>query len=63
MQTTVAAVTMVRDDPFFLRIWLDYYGTRLGRENCYVVNHGRGAGVSAMAAGKTMSTLPRMAAT
>ena len=58
MQTTVAAVTMVRDDPFFLRIWLDYYGTRLGRENCYVVNHGRGAGVSAMAAGCNIIGIP-----
>lgn len=27
MQTTVAAITMVRDDPFFLRAWLRYYGT------------------------------------
>ena len=31
---TAAAVTMVRDDLFFLRAWLDHYGAMLGRENC-----------------------------
>ena len=38
-----AAVTMVRDDAFFLRAWVRYYGQLLGRENCYVINHGRAA--------------------
>jgi len=37
---TVAAVTMVRDDAFFLRAWLRHYGAMFGRENCYVINHG-----------------------
>ena len=40
---TVAAVTMVRDDAFFLRAWLAHYGEMFGRQNCYVINHGYGA--------------------
>lgn len=58
MQTTAAAVTMVRDDPFFLRIWLDYYGRIFGRENCYIVNHGRGEVVSEMAEGCNIIGIP-----
>lgn len=55
---TAAALTMVRDDAFFLKAWLDHYGTLLGRENCYVVNHGRGAMVAEMAAGCNVIGLP-----
>ena len=36
MQSKVAAVTMVREDLFFLRAWLHHYGEVLGRENCTV---------------------------
>jgi len=32
---------MVRDDAFFLRKWCEYYGGLFGRENLYVINHGR----------------------
>jgi len=32
----VAALTMVRNDEFFLRKWVEYYGAQLGRENLYV---------------------------
>ena len=48
---TVAAVTMVRDDLFFLKAWLRHYGEAFGRENCYIINHGRGAEVSELAQG------------
>jgi hypothetical protein len=58
MQTTVAAITMVRDDPFFLRAWLRYYGNMLGRENCYIVNHGRGEDVTMAAAGANIIGIP-----
>ena len=54
----IAAVTMVRDDAFFLDIWLRHYGGLLGRENCYVVNHGRGAGVAQQAAGCNIIGIP-----
>lgn len=36
----ICAITMVRDDNFFLRKWVDYYGGQLGRENLYVFMDG-----------------------
>lgn len=32
----ISALTMVRNDDFFLRKWVEYYGGQLGRENLYV---------------------------
>lgn len=32
----IAAVTMVRNDDFYLRKWVDYYGSQLGKENLYI---------------------------
>ena len=32
----IAALTMARNDDFFLRKWVDYYGRELGRENLYI---------------------------
>lgn len=29
----ICAITMVRNDEFYLRKWVEYYGTQLGREN------------------------------
>lgn len=54
----VAVVTMVRDDAFFLKAWLRYYGGLFGRENCYVINHGRGAEVAALAEGCNVIGIP-----
>ncbi|MCJ7873694.1 glycosyltransferase family 2 protein [Phaeobacter sp. J2-8] len=58
MQTTAAALTMVRDDAFFLRAWLRHYGDQLGRENCYIVNHGRGTEVAELAQGCNIIGIP-----
>ncbi len=55
---TAAAVTMVRDDLFFLRAWLRHYGGLLGRENCYIINHGRGTEVVAEAEGCNVIGIP-----
>lgn len=55
---TVAAVTMVRDDAFFLKAWLRHYGEMFGRENCYIVNHGRGAEVAKLAEGCNIIGIP-----
>ncbi len=55
---TVAAVTMVRDDLFFLKAWLGHYGEQFGRENCYIINHGRGAAVAEMAQGCNVIGIP-----
>ncbi|MCE8006730.1 glycosyltransferase family 2 protein [Aestuariivita sp.] len=54
----IAVVTMVRDDAFFLDIWLRYYGEMFGRENCYIVNHGRGEDVAAQAEGCNLIGIP-----
>ena len=58
MQSEVAALTMVREDLFFLRAWLQHYGEVLGRENCYIVNHGRGEAVADLAAGCNIIGIP-----
>lgn len=54
----IATVTMLRDDLFFLKIWLDYYGAMLGRENCYIVNHGHNPAVTEMARGCNIIGIP-----
>ena len=55
---SVAVVTMVRDDAFFLTAWLRHYGGLFGRENCYIVNHGRGSEVADLAAGCNIIGIP-----
>lgn len=55
---TAAALTMVRDDTFYLKAWLRYYGGMFGRENCYIVNHGRGAEVAQLAEGCNIIGIP-----
>ena len=55
---TAAAVTMVRVDLFFLRAWLDHYGTMLGCENCYIINHGYGTEVAELAQGCNIIGIP-----
>lgn len=37
----VAALTMVRNDDFYLRKWVEYYGAQLGRENIFVFFDGK----------------------
>jgi len=55
---TAAAATMVRDDAFFLEAWLRHYGEVLGRQNCYVINHGYGAEVAELAKGCNIIGIP-----
>jgi hypothetical protein len=40
MMKRIAALTMVRNDDFFLRKWVEYYGRELGRENLYIYYDG-----------------------
>ena len=37
----ICAITMVRNDAFFLRKWMAYYGAQLGEENLYVYLDGK----------------------
>ena len=32
----IAAITMVRNDSFFLHKWINYYGSKLGKENLFI---------------------------
>ncbi|MEM7441498.1 MAG: glycosyltransferase family 2 protein [Pseudomonadota bacterium] len=34
-----AAMTMVRDEDFFLRIWFNYYAGQFGAENLFIIDH------------------------
>lgn len=36
----IAAITMVRNDDFFLQRWVEYYGRELGKENLYIYYDG-----------------------
>ena len=40
MKKRIATLTMVRNDDFFLRKWVEYYGRELGRENLYIFYDG-----------------------
>ena len=37
----IAAVTMVRNDDFYLKKWVEYYGGQLGKENLYIYFDGK----------------------
>ena len=41
MGKKICALTMVRNDEFYLRKWVAYYGGQLGRENLYVYLDGK----------------------
>ena len=36
MSKKICALTMVRNDDFYLKRWVEYYGRELGKENLYV---------------------------
>ena len=36
----IAAITMVRNDDFYLEKWVEYYGAQLGKENLYIYYDG-----------------------
>lgn len=52
------ALTMVRDDYFFLERWVDYYGGQFGRSALYIVNHGGNPRVAEIAQGCNVITIP-----
>jgi hypothetical protein len=37
----IGAITMARNDTFFLTKWIDYYGNELGKENLYIFLDGK----------------------
>lgn len=52
------AITMVRDDFFFLERWVKYYGALFGRESLYVVSHGGDPRIAEIAEGCNVIAIP-----
>jgi len=47
----IAAITMVRNDDFYLRKWVAYYGQELGRDNLYIFFDGLDQKIAPFCAG------------
>ena len=55
----MAAVTMVHEDHFFLDLWVRYWSDQIGRENLYVLCHGKDPQISRIAEGANIVHIPR----
>ena len=62
MNKRIAAITMVRNDDFFLHKWVDYYGAQLGRENLYVYFDGEDQEIPSFCEGTCTEKLPKIGA-
>ncbi|MBR4516822.1 MAG: glycosyltransferase family 2 protein [Bacteroidaceae bacterium] len=56
----IAALTMVRNDDFFLRKWVEYYGRELGKENLYIYYDGEDQAVADICQGTNVSLHPKI---
>lgn len=56
----IAAITMARNDEFFLRKWVDYYGRELGNENLYIILDGTDQSEPKNANGAKIIKLPHV---
>ena len=56
----IAAITMVRNDDFYLRKWVEYYGAQLGRENLYIYFDGLDQEIPAFCEGTHAQKLPKI---
>lgn len=52
------AITMVKDDYFFLELWVGHYARFFGRDALYVVSHGGDPRVAEIASGCNVIALP-----
>ena len=57
-QKRIAAITMARDDEFFLSRWIAYYGKQFGTENLYILLDGTDQKVPANAGKAHITKLP-----
>lgn len=55
---TVAALTMVKDDYFFLEKWVAHYGDQFGRDKLYVVSHGNDPKIREIAKDCSLIVIP-----
>ena len=60
MKKLAAAITMVRDGGFFLEKWVSWYGTRLGKENLFILFDGQDQVPPACTQGCNTLVLPRV---
>lgn len=56
----IAALTMVRNDDFFLGKWTEYYGSLLGKDNLFIFFDGEDQTVPAFTEGCHTEVLPRV---
>ena len=56
----IAALTMVRNDDFYLRKWVEYYGAQLGREHLYIFFDGTDQRIPTFCDGTHAEALPRI---
>ena len=54
----IAAITMARNDEFFLSRWVEYYGRELGQENLYIILDGTDQNAPKNAQGANIIKLP-----
>lgn len=55
---TACVITMVKDDYYFLDLWVRYYGEIFGRDSLYVINHGGDPEINRIAEGCNVMCLP-----
>ena len=56
----IAALTMVRNDDFFLGKWIEYYGGLLGKDNLFIYVDGEDQKVPSCADGCNVTIIPRV---
>ena len=56
----IAAITMVRNDDFFLRKWVEYYGRELGRDNIYIYYDGEDQSIADFCQGTNVYVHPKI---
>ena len=56
----IAAITMARNDDFYLKKWVEYYGAQLGRENLCVFFDGKDQQVPSFCAGVRCEVLDKI---
>ena len=56
----IAALTMVRNDNFFLRKWVEHYGRELGKENLYIYYDGNDQDVADFCQGTNAYVHPKI---
>ena len=56
----IAALTMVRNDDFFLQKWVEYYGRELGKENLYIYYDGEDQQIAGFCLGTNACVHPKI---